>query len=281
MYYFLNSYRLACKGALYVRLKVGNNKHINIFSTHLQASYENYPPPDSKSVKVRMNQALILHKFIYKNMKNHISEPCFVMGDFNVDGVRQPEEIENKGWYTDKAKLNDHDLDVYAHSNEYIALVNLLRGNLDGVPEEYMPKDVPETPLLGTNDITTRFNIHNLIYNHQDPKVHPITTSNFRGVKGPFEEKSLDYIFEFTPIGTENREDNCNTPVNDNIYPNNETIDNSQTTTPTPNNNNNNEFINKNDNYNICSAKVEPYEVDNPNFKYISDHFSVTTTVQM
>jgi len=36
MYYFLNSYRLACKGALYVRLKVGNNKHINIFSTHLQ-----------------------------------------------------------------------------------------------------------------------------------------------------------------------------------------------------------------------------------------------------
>jgi len=57
-----------------------------------------------------MNQALILHKFIYKNMKNHISEPCFVMGDFNVDGVRQPEEIENKGWYTKKEKIKKNEL---------------------------------------------------------------------------------------------------------------------------------------------------------------------------
>jgi len=54
-----------------------------------------------------MKQALLLHKFIYKHMKNHENEPCFVMGDFNVDGVRPPEEIENKGWYSDKAKLTD------------------------------------------------------------------------------------------------------------------------------------------------------------------------------
>jgi len=57
-----------------------------------------------------MKQALLLHKFIYQKMKHHKNEPCFVMGDFNVDGIRQPEEVENKGWYSDKADLKDKDL---------------------------------------------------------------------------------------------------------------------------------------------------------------------------
>jgi len=263
---------LACKGSLYLRLKIGNNKHINIFSTHLQASYEEYPAPDSKSVKVRMMQALLLHKFIYKHMKEHEYEPCFVMGDFNVDGVRQPEEIENKGWYTDKAKLNDKDMDIYAHSNEYIALINILKGNLEGVPEEYLPKDVPETPLLGNNDIKPRFNVRDLIYNFQNPNIHPITTSNFRGIDGPFEEKSLDYIFELSSnketCENYNYRDECKTPVNDDMQPN-------QTDAPRSG------FINSDTNMKICSANVEKYEVDNQNFKYLSDHFAVTTTIEM
>jgi len=40
-------------------------------------------------------------------------------------------------------------------------------------------------------------------------------------------------------------------------------------------------LLNSDKQYKICSAKVEPYEVDNPNFKYLSDHLSVTTTVEM
>jgi len=265
---------LAVKGALYVRLKVGNNKHINVFSTHLQASYEEYPPPDSKAVKVRMKQALLLHKFIYKHMKNHENEPCFVMGDFNVDGVRPPEEIENKGWYSDKAKLTDKSLDVYAHSNEYIALINILKGDLDAVPDEYKPEDVPETPLLGTNEIKPRFNIRDLIYNFQNPNIHPITTSNFRGTDKPFEEKCLDYIFELTPYkevcyNYDNREEDCSTPVNNDMQPDKTGVEETD------------QLLNSDKQYKVCSAKVEPYEVDNPNYKYLSDHLSVTTTVEM
>jgi len=261
---------LSCKGALYVRVKVGANKHINIFSTHLQASYEEYPPPDSKAVKVRMKQALLLHKFIYKHMKNHENEPCFVMGDFNVDGIRPPKDIESMGWYTDKENLNDKELDVNVHSNEYIALVNILAGNLEGVPEEYMPHDVPESPLLGSNDIKQRFNIRDLIYNFQDPNVHPVTTCNFRGADR-FEAKSLDFIFEITPYkefcyNYENRESQCNTPVNNSLSPNTTKIDM--------------DLSDPND-YEVCDARVEPYEVDNQNYKYISDHQSVTTTVKL
>ncbi|ORX87660.1 hypothetical protein BCR32DRAFT_274268 [Anaeromyces robustus] len=261
---------LASKGALYVRLKIGDNKHINIFLTHLQASYEEYPKPDSKAVKVRMQQALHLHKFIFEHMKNHKNEPCFVMGDFNVDGVRPPEEIENKGWYSDKSTLKDKNLDVYAHSNEYIALVNILKGDLNSVPEEYKPQVISEASLLGANKIEPRFNIRDLIYNFQDPNLHPITTSNFRGTDQPYEQKSLDYIFELTPYeevcyNYENREDDCKTPINNDMQPDQTKIEN-------------NLLSNQ---YKVCSAKVEPYEVNNPNYKYLSDHLSVTTTVQI
>ncbi|KAL6613511.1 hypothetical protein LY90DRAFT_669680, partial [Neocallimastix californiae] len=279
---------LASKGALYIRLKVGYNKHINIFSTHLQASYDEYPQPNSKSVKVRMKQALLLHKFIYQKMKHHKNEPCFVMGDFNVDGIRQPEEVENKGWYSDKADLKDKDLDVYAHSNEYIALVNILKGNLEGVPEEYRPEELPETPLLGTNDITTRFNVRDLIYEFQDPKLHPVTTSNFRGSDQPFEKKSLDYIFEITPFkeecynyhyhnssqGRREEEEECKTLVDEALLPHN---DNDQCLLIPVS-----EFLNSDSkDYKVCHAEVVPYKVDEANFKYISDHLSVSTTVKM
>jgi len=263
---------LAMKGALYVRLKIGNNKHINVFTTHLQASYEEFPEPTSKSVKVRMKQTVLLHKFIYKHMKNRINEPCFVMGDFNVDGIRPPEEIENKGWYTDKAYLKDKNLDVYAHSNEYIALVNILKGDLESIPNEYRPTDVPETPLLGSNDIKARFNIRDLIYNYQEPNLHPITTSNFRGTDKAYEKKSLDYIFEITPYNDvcynyESRDDDCKTPVNDGEQPDKTVVADSP--------------FNTNQQYRVCEAHVEPYEVEQQNFKYLSDHLSVTTTIQM
>jgi len=266
---------LAIKGALYVRLKVNNGKHINIFSTHLQASYEEYPPPDSKAVIVRMKQAFLLHKFIYKHMKNHENEPCFVVGDFNVDGIRPPEEVENKGGYSDKAKLTDKTLDVYAHSNEYIALVNILKGDLDAVPEEYKPRDVPETPFLGTNDVKPRFNVRDLIYNFQNPNSHPVTTSNFRGTDKPYEKKCLDYIFELTPYkegvcyNYNNREDDCKTPINNDMQPDKTGVEEG------------NPLLNPDQNYEVCSAKVEPYAVDHPKFKYLSDHFSVTSTVKM
>lgn len=266
---------LAMKGALYARLKIGSGKHINIFVTHLQASYEDYPEPTSKAVKVRMKQAVLLHKFIYKHMKNRENEPCFVMGDFNVDGIRPPADIENKTIYTDKANLKDKNLDVYAHSNEYIALINILKGDLESIPDEYRPTSVPETPMLGTNDIKTRFNIRDLIYNFQVPNNHPITTSNFRGTDKPYEKKCLDYIFEINPqqdvcYNYENREDDCKTPINDGMQPEDKTP--VEKLDP---------FTNPNQPYKVCEAHVEPYEVDNPNFKYLSDHLAVTTTVQI
>jgi len=240
---------LSIKGALYVRLDIGDNKFINIFSTHLQASYEDYPPPSSKSPQVRMNQILRLSKFIHKKMKYHENEPCFVMGDFNVDAVRQPEEIEKKGWYTDKSELVDEDLDVYAHSNEFIALVNILKGNLEGVPDEYMTKEIADELLSTDSELSTKFNVRELIYDFQVPKSHPWTMGNFRGTTGKYEIKSYDFIFEITP------HKECTTTEED--------------------------CTNEEKDYNVYEAKVVENEITGNKFKYLSDHFSVTATVSI
>jgi len=237
------------KGALYVRLDLGDNKFINIFSTHLQASYEDYPQPNTKDPNVRMNQILLLSKFVHRKMKNHENEPCFLMGDFNVDAVRPPKSIEDLGWYTEKSELHDEELDVYAHSNEFIALVNILKGNLEGVPEEYMTKEITDELLAKNSELSTRLNVRELIYDFQVPKSHPWTMGNFRGTTGKYEIKSYDFIFEITPYKK------CNNDYGEEVK------------------------CDDDKDYIIHDAQVVTYEVKGKKFKYLSDHFAVTTTL--
>lgn len=175
-------------------------------------------------------------------MKRHMDEPCFVMGDFNVDGIRQTDkrnvlyadgdepplppsiksshlneetiDVQNEKIIANNTILNMDDNNEKLHSREYLALISILQGDFDSIPNEYKPVNVPDMPVNlksyesveeGASFSTfskPKFQITDIIYNYYSPqdKKHPITTSNFRGWDKPYERKSLDYIFELQGI---------------------------------------------------------------------------------
>lgn len=86
------------KGVLYAKVKVGSS-YLHVFNTHLQASYgyefdfENNPYAD-----IRKRQLEQLTKFINKQTAKD-QYPIFLMGDFNVNARRAPDDAANSAEY--------------------------------------------------------------------------------------------------------------------------------------------------------------------------------------
>ena len=77
----------SAKGAVYVKIQIDETKHIHLFSTHLQASYQR--GPTSEDVGIRCRQLDHLSRF----MKEKVTDgyPVVVLGDFNVDSRKGTE----------------------------------------------------------------------------------------------------------------------------------------------------------------------------------------------
>ena len=100
---YVDSYKIDYiygKGALYGRVNVGNNAHVHVFVTHLQATYTLLASPEDKAI--RKKQLAQLRKFIEKNAID--GAPIMVFGDFNVDWLHSEEK-----------ELFDHELTLVGY----------------------------------------------------------------------------------------------------------------------------------------------------------------------
>lgn len=96
------------KGILYAKVRVGSSSYVHVFNTHMQASYGyEFAEHDPYSL-IRKNQIRKIVDFIAKIALDD-DHPIVIMGDFNVNAIRHPDDP--------------------ADSKEYIDMVSDLSGN--------------------------------------------------------------------------------------------------------------------------------------------------------
>jgi len=121
LYYFKNgchSDAYSEKGVLFNEIEIPNGNHLYIFTSHTQASYEHFPSITSESVRVRLSQFTEIRKFISSMTENaKPTDIILLCGDLNVNG-----------------RLNKDD--GTTHSEEYKAVLSILKGNLSVVKKE-------------------------------------------------------------------------------------------------------------------------------------------------
>ena len=79
----IHSDMLASKGILHANLCVNDNLTMDIFTTHLQASYSH--PSSQTELDIRIRQLDIMRNFIDKQTKNSSASIIVLCGDFNID----------------------------------------------------------------------------------------------------------------------------------------------------------------------------------------------------
>jgi len=86
------------KGALYAKIQIGHS-FVHVFNTHLQASYGFEFNDNNPYIPLRMKQIRKMRAFIHKLTAND-HYPIMVMGDFNVNARRSPEDGSDTVEYT-------------------------------------------------------------------------------------------------------------------------------------------------------------------------------------
>ncbi|KAI8928394.1 Endonuclease/exonuclease/phosphatase [Entophlyctis helioformis] len=152
---------LAAKGVLYAKIELPSGRHLMLFTTHTQASYEAVPPLDSPATKVRLAQLQSAGAFVQRVLASdpHASTSAVVLvGDLNVDG-RAP---------------HDHDTGV-SHSAEYAAMMQAIAAGLQ------------------SGSATGAAQVVDVAYDALG--CHPVTTNTIvPNPPGEPENKSLDYV---------------------------------------------------------------------------------------
>ncbi|OHT09748.1 Endonuclease/Exonuclease/phosphatase family protein [Tritrichomonas foetus] len=77
----------AAKGCVYAKIQISKKQHINVFATHLQASYT---VVTEKDYNVRANQIKDIHSLMSWRTTGDNS-PTFLLGDMNIDFDRKRE----------------------------------------------------------------------------------------------------------------------------------------------------------------------------------------------
>ena len=72
--------QFAMKGCVYAKIQISQKQHINVFATHLQASYEVITERD---FNIRSNQIKDIHYLLMKHVSNDTA-PTFLLGDMNI-----------------------------------------------------------------------------------------------------------------------------------------------------------------------------------------------------
>jgi len=85
------------KGVLYARIRIGASK-LHVFNTHLQASYGDEFDPNNFYAPIRKKQIQQLITFI-KRVTSNDHYPIMLMGDFNVNARRAPDDSRDSDEY--------------------------------------------------------------------------------------------------------------------------------------------------------------------------------------
>jgi endonuclease/exonuclease/phosphatase family metal-dependent hydrolase len=145
----VQSDKLSYKGVIYTKIEIKKDFHLNLFSTHLQASYKDDLPLFDPSVKARLDQLAELVEFIRAQNIND-SESIVVAGDLNINSRINPfnNTLDNTSQeYLEMQKI----LDVKGWSfndlllNEY-GYHPVTFGDFEKINDKYEPK---ETVLTG------------------------------------------------------------------------------------------------------------------------------------
>ena len=83
--------QFGAKGPLFARVQISKDKHVNVFATHLQASYRVVTHVD---FGVRSSQAMFLRDFIKQHTAGDNS-PIFLLGDMNINAIGEEHEYKN------------------------------------------------------------------------------------------------------------------------------------------------------------------------------------------
>jgi len=89
---------LVTKGVLYAKIQLGHS-FVHVFNTHLQASYGFEFNDNNPYIPIRLKQLRKMRAFIHKLTAND-HYPIMVMGDFNVNARRTPEDGSDSHEYT-------------------------------------------------------------------------------------------------------------------------------------------------------------------------------------
>lgn len=81
--------QFAMKGCVYAKIQISQKQYINVFATHLQASYEIVT---DKDFNIRSNQIKDIHYLMMKHVSNDTA-PTFLLGDMNI--FNEPEKEYN------------------------------------------------------------------------------------------------------------------------------------------------------------------------------------------
>jgi endonuclease/exonuclease/phosphatase family metal-dependent hydrolase len=79
------------KGILYAKVKVSSSSYVHVFNTHMQASYGYEFAENDPYALIRKKQIQKIVAFIAKIALDD-DHPIIMMGDFNVNAIRQPDD---------------------------------------------------------------------------------------------------------------------------------------------------------------------------------------------
>lgn len=96
--------QFAMKGCVFAKIQISQKQHINVFATHLQASYE---VVTEKDFNIRVNQVKDIHFLMMKHVSNDTA-PTFLLGDMNIENDSNKEYNKMiEGLQLPNYKIND------------------------------------------------------------------------------------------------------------------------------------------------------------------------------
>lgn len=160
----------AAKQVLYCKLRVDDKNCLNVFTTHMQASYlDNTPEQKLMNDKARLGQIVELAQFVNEVLfKQNYCYPAVILGDLNVNAINEK--------------------DRNSSSEEYYYLMDQLRAHIKNCD----PIDLLKDSYYGKHPIT--YGDIEIVDNKVVPKETVLTTKEDHGCM-----QSIDYMIMIKP----------------------------------------------------------------------------------
>jgi len=188
------------KSVIYAKIEILPQRYIHLFTSHVQASYSDYPHIDkSKSVRIRLTQLTEIRDFIHhKTTNSNISEPIILMGDLNVNSRLYE---KNSTFSSKEYKIM---MDIFSGKRSFYYPSVDLCGFCCGWCDQYFKVKRIKCYPDENDELNDTFKVYDLVKYFLD--CHPNTSckifskdyykdNNITKVK-----KSLDYVFLFDKI---------------------------------------------------------------------------------